>query len=119
MGFSQGASMASLLQLLLERPYLSPIMAGCKHEPLKFSIIVSGFEPRDQETLKWYTNKYSVLQTPKDGTHQANDGEDLEMEDQENKENVEPPSLHGVQGASMHVMGRTDVIIEPGKYIYP
>ncbi|KAF9391024.1 hypothetical protein BGX21_011334 [Mortierella sp. AD011] len=109
MGFSQGASMASLLQLLLERPYLSPVMSGCKHDPLKFAIIVAGFEPRDSEKLEWYTNKYPVLQpkSPNVG------GDDDEMDDQEDKENVEPQCIHGVQGASMHVIGRNDVIIEP------
>ncbi|KAF9204085.1 Ovarian cancer-associated protein 2 [Haplosporangium sp. Z 27] len=108
MGFSQGASMASLLQLLLERPYLSPVMSGCRHDPLKFAIIVAGFEPRDSEKLQWYTNKYPILQT-----RVSANSDDEDMDDQEDKENVEPQCLHGVQGASMHVIGRTDVIIEP------
>ncbi|KAG9068240.1 Ovarian cancer-associated protein 2 [Linnemannia hyalina] len=102
MGFSQGASMASLLQLLLERPHLSPVMAGLKHAPFKFAIIVSGFEPRDAEKLAWYTNKYDVLQQM--------DGDD---ENKENQENQETKTLFGVQGASLHVIGRNDVIIEP------
>ncbi|KAF9131243.1 Ovarian cancer-associated protein 2 [Mortierella sp. GBA39] len=102
MGFSQGASMASLLQLLLERPHLSPVMAGLKHAPFKFAIIVSGFEPRDAEKMAWYTNKYDVLQ--------QKDGDD---ENKENRENQETKTLFGVQGASLHVIGRNDVIIEP------
>ncbi|KAF9102280.1 hypothetical protein BGX27_011055 [Mortierella sp. AM989] len=101
--------MASLLQLLLERPYLSPVMSGCRHDPLKFAIIVAGFEPRDPEKLQWYTNKYPILQ-PRRST---NSDDDEDMDDQENKENVEPQCIHGVQGASMHVIGRSDVIIEP------
>ncbi|KAF9910278.1 Ovarian cancer-associated protein 2 [Lobosporangium transversale] len=102
MGFSQGASMASLLQLLLERPYLSPIMSGCRHDPFKFAIIVSGFEPRDPEKIGWYTNKYPIL-TPRrpprstTGNHISDD--EMDLEDQEDKENIEPESLHGVQGA--------------------
>lgn len=95
--------MASLLQLLLERPHLSPVMAGLKHNPFKFAIIVSGFEPRDAEKMAWYTNKYDVLQ--------QKDGDD---ENKENQENQETKTLFGVQGASLHVIGRNDVIIEPG-----
>ncbi|KAF8927567.1 serine hydrolase FSH [Dissophora ornata] len=109
MGFSQGASMASILQLLLERPHLSPTMTGCKHDPFKFAIIVSGFEPRDSEKLAWYTNKYPVLQSRK--PEDINDSDVTPNE--EDKENVEPKYIHGVQGASMHVIGRGDVIIEP------
>ncbi|KAF9094576.1 Ovarian cancer-associated protein 2 [Mortierella sp. GBA35] len=104
MGFSQGASMASLLQLLLERPHLSPVMAGCKHDPFKFAIIVSGFEPRDAEKMAWYTNKHDVLEQKSEP----------QKDDNENKENQEPKkTLYGVQGASLHVIGRNDVIIEP------
>lgn len=97
--------MASLLQLLLERPHLSPVMAGLKHDPFKFAIIVSGFEPRDAEKMAWYTNKYDVLR--------QKDGDD---ENKENKENQETKTLFGVQGASLHVIGRNDVIIEPGTH---
>ncbi|KAF9931349.1 Ovarian cancer-associated protein 2 [Linnemannia zychae] len=104
MGFSQGASMASLLQLLLEKPHLSPIMSGCKHDPFKFAIIVSGFEPRDPEKMAWYTSKYNVLQSKND----------IGSEDSaSDTESQEPKTLHGVQGASLHVIGRNDVIIEP------
>ncbi|KAF8940051.1 hypothetical protein BGZ47_007897 [Haplosporangium gracile] len=106
MGFSQGASMASLLQLLLERPHLSPVMAGLKHDPFKFAIIVSGFEPRDAEKMAWYTNKYDVLQ-------QKKDSDESQKDDDDNKENQDPKTLFGVQGASLHVIGRNDVIIEP------
>ncbi|KAG0330754.1 hypothetical protein BG000_011483 [Podila horticola] len=98
MGFSQGASMASLLQVLLERPHLSDIMKDCTHQPFKFAIIVSGFEPRDANIMKWYTNQYPVLKaTEETSTDTA----------------AEQESPHGVQGASMHVIGRNDVIIEP------
>ncbi|KAI1308176.1 hypothetical protein EDD11_004331 [Mortierella claussenii] len=106
LGFSQGASMASLLQLLLERPHLSPLMNGCKHEPFKFAIIVSGFEPRDPEKLEWYTHKFPLLRLKQP----TSNDEEMAVEDQND---VEPQTLRGVQGASMHVIGRTDVIIEP------
>ncbi|KAG0031947.1 hypothetical protein BGZ81_000213 [Podila clonocystis] len=104
MGFSQGASMASLLQVLLERPHLSEIMKDCTHQPFKFAIIVSGFEPRDVEIMKWYTNQYPILKA-KEVTSTDKGERDGEEEKQE--------SLYGVQGASMHVIGRNDVIIEP------
>ncbi|KAF9432726.1 Ovarian cancer-associated protein 2 [Entomortierella beljakovae] len=113
MGFSQGASMASIVQLLLERPYLSPTMSGCTHPPVKFSIIVAGFEPRDEEKIQWYNSKYPVLLPKKSTSASSSDDEDYDMEDQEDKENVEPQCLYGVQGASMHVIGKGDVIIEP------
>lgn len=111
MGFSQGATMASMLQLLLERPHLSNSMSGCSHPPFKFSILVSGFEPKDEEKLAWYNGKYMVLK------EQGRNGDDVNMgsDDDDNKENVEPPHVKGVQGASMHIIGRTDVIIIPGK----
>ncbi|KAG0370690.1 hypothetical protein BGZ54_004814 [Gamsiella multidivaricata] len=112
MGFSQGASMASILQLLLERPYLSPIMSGLQHDPFKFSIIVSGFEPRDAEKLAWYTNKYPVLEKPRKRRSEDDDEDIMEVDQDDDKENVEPKYLHGVQGASMHVIGRNDVIIQ-------
>jgi hypothetical protein len=114
MGFSQGASMASLLQLLLERPHLSPVMTGLKHDPFKFAIIVSGFEPRDAEKMEWYINKYDVLESKKQNGGSQDGSEDI-------KENQEPTSLFGVQGASLHVIGRNDVIIEPGTFysFYP
>ncbi|KAF9379651.1 hypothetical protein CPB97_008846 [Podila verticillata] len=105
MGFSQGASMASLLQVLLERPHLSEIMKDCTHQPFKFAIIVSGFEPRDAEKMTWYTNQYPVLKAKDDGSTTDKVGEQEGEEKQEH--------LHGVQGASMHVIGRNDVIIEP------
>ncbi|GJJ78200.1 hypothetical protein EMPS_10559 [Entomortierella parvispora] len=108
LGFSQGATMASLLQLLLERPHLSNVMSGCKHPPFKFSILVSGFEPKDEEKLAWYNGKYMVLK------EQSRDSDDVNMDsDDDNKENVEPPHVKGVQGASMHIIGNTDVIITP------
>ncbi|KAG0317761.1 Ovarian cancer-associated protein 2 [Dissophora globulifera] len=107
MGFSQGASMASLLQLLLERPHLSHVMTGCRHGPLKFAIVVSGFEPRDSALMAWYTNKYPLLEP-----RRSMDSNDMDVDDNEDKENVEPKYIHGVQGSSMHVIGRTDVIIE-------
>ncbi|KAG0208242.1 hypothetical protein BGX28_000707 [Mortierella sp. GBA30] len=123
MGFSQGASMASILQLLLERPHLSATMSGCKHAPFKFAIIVSGFEPRDSEKMSWYTSQYPVLGITSaalaarlgDGhdSGNASDVSERSVEDIENKERVEQVSLFGVQGASLHVIGRNDVIIEP------
>ncbi|KAF9190689.1 Ovarian cancer-associated protein 2 [Haplosporangium sp. Z 767] len=116
LGFSQGASMASMLQLLLERPHLSPIMSGCKHDPFKFAIIVSGFEPRDQEKMTWYTNEYPVLHTKKsESSDETNNSQTVgdHNKDGEDKENQEPQSVRGVQSASMHVIGRNDVIIEP------
>lgn len=102
--------MASMLQLLLERPHLSSVMKGCKHRPFKFAIVVSGFEPRDSEKLTWYSNKYPVLDP--DGTTENRDSKSDVMY-QENGMNS--MYLHGVQGASMHVIGRNDVIIEPGR----
>ncbi|KAF9351644.1 Ovarian cancer-associated protein 2 [Mortierella sp. NVP85] len=115
MGFSQGAAMASMLQLLLERPHLSSVMEGCKHSPFKFAIVVSGFEPRDLEKLAWYTSQYPVLEANTDGTtdnsNVKNDGKV-----QEDMDGINSAYLHGVQGASMHVIGRNDVIIEPGTF---
>ncbi|KAG0333800.1 hypothetical protein BG004_000691, partial [Podila humilis] len=72
MGFSQGASMASLLQVLLERPYLSEVMKDCSHAPFKFAIIVSGFEPRDSSKMGWYTQRYPIL---KEGSSMVDDTE--------------------------------------------
>ncbi|KAF9578399.1 hypothetical protein BGW38_005809 [Lunasporangiospora selenospora] len=108
MGFSQGASMASLLQLLLERPHLSPIMNGISHSPFKFSIIVSGFEPRDPQKLAWYTNSYPVLQPP---VQEQQPDAQPDVESSANGQSSE--FIHGVQGPSMHVIGRNDVIITP------
>lgn len=98
--------MASLLQVLLERPHLSEILKDCTHQPFKFAIVVSGFEPRDAEIMKWYTNQYPVLKA----TEEVSTDKDEQDEEEEKQE-----SLYGVQGASMHVIGRNDVIIEPGK----
>ncbi|CAO3568016.1 unnamed protein product [Mortierella alpina] len=116
MGFSQGASMASILQLLLERPHLSPVMATCKHAPFKFAIIVSGFEPRDAEKLSWYTNRYPVVEAL-DASMSSGDGQDSgncsDNGSTKGEEDVGSRTLCGVQGASMHVIGRNDVIIEP------
>lgn len=99
--------MASLLQVLLERPHLSEIMKDCTHQPFKFAIIVSGFEPRDAEKVQWYTNQYPILKAKDEGSTTDKAGEQEGEKKQEH--------LHGVQGASMHVIGRNDVIIEPGK----
>ncbi|KAF9997224.1 hypothetical protein BGZ65_007188 [Modicella reniformis] len=133
LGFSQGASMASLLQLLLERPHLSPTMNGYKHNPFKFAIMVSGFEPRNEALISWYTNKYPVLQSSQlhEKTTENGVGERIAETTttttttttmhQDDKTHEEPPLpspsplayLYGVQGASMHIIGRNDVIIEP------
>ena len=107
--------MASLLQLLLERPYLSNVMSGCGHGPFKFSILVSGFDPKDEEKLAWFKGKYPVLKEQDAVDKDRDTLMDGDEDDDEDKENVEPPHVDGVQGASMHIIGRTDVIIIPGK----
>ncbi|KAF9559063.1 hypothetical protein EC968_006739 [Mortierella alpina] len=108
--------MASILQLLLERRHLSPVMSTCKHAPFKFAIVVSGFEPRDAEKLAWYTNQYPVVEALEASTL-AKGGEDsgnaIEDGSTKGEDEVKPRTLFGVQGASMHVIGRNDVIIEP------
>ncbi|KAG0048405.1 Ovarian cancer-associated protein 2 [Gryganskiella cystojenkinii] len=88
MGFSQGASMASLLQLLLERPYLSNVMSGCHHAPFKFSILVSGFEPKDEEKLAWYKGKYPLLKEQNTASKDQDAQMDGDDDDDENKENA-------------------------------
>jgi hypothetical protein len=109
MGFSQGASMASMLQLLLERPHLSSMMHSCSHAPFKFSILVSGFEPRDEEKLGWFQGKYPLLKE-----RLSINSDPMTANDGDIKENIEL-QIEGVQGASMHIIGRTDVIIIPGR----
>ncbi|KAG0232018.1 hypothetical protein BGW42_008529 [Actinomortierella wolfii] len=109
LGFSQGAAMASIVQLLLERPQLDPIMSQCRHGPLKFSILVSGFLPTDPAKFEWFTSKYSrsenrlaVAEAP--DKEQTNAAEQLTTDSKD---------CRGVAGASLHVIGRGDVIIEP------
>ncbi|KAF9406727.1 hypothetical protein BGZ94_002978, partial [Podila epigama] len=85
-------------------------MTGCTHQPFKFAIIVSGFEPRDQSKMSWYTQQYEVLK-PLVKTDKKD--EVTESVGESESEHDKPEYLHGVQGASMHVIGRNDVIIEP------
>jgi len=91
-------------------------MATCNHAPFKFAIIVSGFEPRDAEKLSWYTNRYPVVEAL-DASTSSGDGQDSgncsENGSTKGEEDVGSRTLCGVQGASMHVIGRNDVIIEP------
>ncbi|CAO3684934.1 unnamed protein product [Rhizopus stolonifer] len=60
LGFSQGASFAAILTELLEKQ--SPEFRH--HDPLKFSILVSGFRPNLQEAPSWLLMKKQGLKTP-------------------------------------------------------
>jgi len=65
LGFSQGASMASLIIALLERPYLHPeflVDGKLPHQPLRFAVLVSAFKPMDPSLAAPY--EHGKLKTP-------------------------------------------------------
>ncbi|KAG0229719.1 hypothetical protein BGX31_006137 [Mortierella sp. GBA43] len=88
-------------------------MDGCKHDPFKFAIIVSGFEPQDSGKLAWYVNRYPVLENTSINETSSVHGSENDVVNHREDNIKEPRYLYGVQGASMHVIGRNDVIIQP------
>ncbi|KAF5382727.1 hypothetical protein D9615_002987 [Tricholomella constricta] len=62
-GFSQGAALASIISLLLERPHLcTPFLVKGQppHPPFKFCVAVSGFRLREPFCDSLFTNQYST-----------------------------------------------------------
>ncbi|KAJ3221437.1 hypothetical protein HK099_003531 [Clydaea vesicula] len=59
LGFSQGATLASLVTSILENPDL--FVTKINHPKLKFSLLFSGLKSRDQKHLKFYQN---TIQSP-------------------------------------------------------
>jgi len=64
LGFSQGAAMAALTSVLLERPYQNSFLIDDKppHPPLRFAVYVSGFKPRDPKIVHLFDGE--KLKTP-------------------------------------------------------
>ncbi|KAF9163339.1 hypothetical protein DFQ26_002695 [Actinomortierella ambigua] len=130
MGFSQGAALAALLQLLLERPDLSPTSDLAQqyrdHGPLGFSIIVSGFLPVDPVQLGWFRSRVPRSMN-RLAAKEAAAAADVEKEggaalpsrpSQNGLLGSKDDECQGVVGASLHIIGRGDVIIEPGIYLW-
>ena len=61
LGFSQGASVASVFAAALEQPGIAPdTLEPLQREPLKFAIMVSGFIPRESELARLYDKPLQV-----------------------------------------------------------